>query len=301
MSQSIWSSLALKTSNADLSLASLWILMHNLISIRVFKKLSQHLCEVFPQDRPAPAQGDVHISHWLTGLLCFCFLQVGPQNTAITVSPNATVEVGSTVVLYCMSESNPPAKILWGKRQDDKSVRHIMENHTLTIPHAQLSDSGLYICEAINAAVNKTQRTTVSISIQGMNLHDIDFVCRLCSIKPSISADYSMYCKKDSKILVFPVTQSWINYRLTAVFQEPCFSFQSLLFTGFFPYFWLVAFMCTHILLVNIQRCKSLLLLLLQGLRPQSESKNIDHINDSWGELLFTLGTHWCSGNSLFF
>ncbi|XP_006015049.1 vascular cell adhesion protein 1 isoform X1 [Alligator sinensis] len=90
----------------------------------------------------------------------------GPQNTAITVSPNATVGVGSTVVLYCMSESNPPAKILWGKRQDDKSVWHIMENHTLTIPHAQLSDSGLYICEAINAAVNKTQRTTVSISIQ---------------------------------------------------------------------------------------------------------------------------------------
>ncbi|KAH1165991.1 hypothetical protein KIL84_015163 [Mauremys mutica] len=73
---------------------------------------------------------------------------------------------GETLMLTCSTTSNPPARIVWRKELEDSSVQHIIDNDTLIIPHAQMSDSGLFICETINDATNKTERTTVVISVQ---------------------------------------------------------------------------------------------------------------------------------------
>lgn len=78
------------------------------------------------------------------------------------------------LMLTCRSESNPPARIVWGKELENSNVQRIIDNDTLLIPHAQMNDSGLFICEAMNDAMNKTERTTVAISVQGMSLHDFD-------------------------------------------------------------------------------------------------------------------------------
>ncbi|KAG6934219.1 vascular cell adhesion molecule 1 [Chelydra serpentina] len=91
----------------------------------------------------------------------------GPQNTNITVSSSNRTMQGETLMLICRTTSNPPARIVWGKELEDSSVQHIIDNDTLIIPHTQMSDSGLFICEAINDATNKTERTTVVISVEG--------------------------------------------------------------------------------------------------------------------------------------
>uniref|UniRef100_A0A8B9TYQ7 Ig-like domain-containing protein n=1 Tax=Anas zonorhyncha TaxID=75864 RepID=A0A8B9TYQ7_9AVES len=90
----------------------------------------------------------------------------GPQNTIITVSPsNFTVE-GNPLKLTCVTESNPPAQVVWSKHLADGNIEHFIENNVLSIPHARFTDSGLYICEVINLVTNKTEKATVDIFIQ---------------------------------------------------------------------------------------------------------------------------------------
>uniref|UniRef100_A0A8C3BYJ5 Ig-like domain-containing protein n=1 Tax=Cairina moschata TaxID=8855 RepID=A0A8C3BYJ5_CAIMO len=90
----------------------------------------------------------------------------GPQNTIITVSPsNFTVE-GNPLKLTCVTESNPPAQVVWSKHLADGNIEHFIENSVLSIPHARFTDSGLYVCEVINLVTNKTEKATVDIFIQ---------------------------------------------------------------------------------------------------------------------------------------
>ncbi|KFP42426.1 Vascular cell adhesion protein 1, partial [Chlamydotis macqueenii] len=90
----------------------------------------------------------------------------GPQNTIITVSPGNSAMKGDPLKLTCVTESNPPPQIVWRKHLADESIQHLVENNVLFIPHAHFTDSGLYICEAINLATNKTEKATVDIVIQ---------------------------------------------------------------------------------------------------------------------------------------
>lgn len=77
---------------------------------------------------------------------------------------------GGPLKLTCVTESNPPPRIVWGKRLPDESIQHLIENSVLSIPHARFTDSGLYVCEAINLGTNKTEKATVDIVIQGTGL-----------------------------------------------------------------------------------------------------------------------------------
>ncbi|NXE07893.1 VCAM1 protein, partial [Lophotis ruficrista] len=90
----------------------------------------------------------------------------GPQNTIITVSPGNSAMKGDALKLTCVTESNPPPQIVWRKHLADEGIQHLVENNVLFIPHAHFTDSGLYICEAINLATNKTEKATVDIVIQ---------------------------------------------------------------------------------------------------------------------------------------
>ncbi|XP_009466563.1 PREDICTED: vascular cell adhesion protein 1 [Nipponia nippon] len=91
----------------------------------------------------------------------------GPQNTIITASPGNLAMEGDPLTLTCVTESNPPPRIVWRKHLADESIEHLIENNVLSIPHARFTDSGLYICEVINLVTNKTEKATVDIVIQG--------------------------------------------------------------------------------------------------------------------------------------
>ncbi|NXT73991.1 VCAM1 protein, partial [Zapornia atra] len=91
----------------------------------------------------------------------------GPQNTIITASPSHPLMEGDPLKLTCVTESNPPAQIVWRKHLAGESIQHLIENNVLSIPHARFTDSGLYICEVINPVTNKMEKATVDIVIQG--------------------------------------------------------------------------------------------------------------------------------------
>ncbi|NWS47396.1 VCAM1 protein, partial [Probosciger aterrimus] len=91
----------------------------------------------------------------------------GPQNTIITASPGHWPMEGDTLNLTCVTESNPPAQIVWRKHLADESIQLLTKNNVLSVPDAHFSDSGLYICEVTNLVTNKTEKATVDIFIQG--------------------------------------------------------------------------------------------------------------------------------------
>ncbi|XP_071420867.1 vascular cell adhesion protein 1 isoform X1 [Pithys albifrons albifrons] len=91
----------------------------------------------------------------------------GPQNTVITASPGKSPMEGDSLNLTCVTESNPPAQIVWRKHLAEESIQHLIRNNVLSIPRARFNDSGLYICEVINIVTNKTETATVDIVIQG--------------------------------------------------------------------------------------------------------------------------------------
>ncbi|KAM6065788.1 vascular cell adhesion protein 1 [Chlamydotis macqueenii] len=120
----------------------------------------------------------------------------GPQNTIITVSPGNSAMKGDPLKLTCVTESNPPPQIVWRKHLADESIQHLVENNVLFIPHAHFTDSGLYICEAINLATNKTEKATVDIVIQGA-----PYIVQL-AIEPSTTVqegeEVSIQCSAES-------------------------------------------------------------------------------------------------------
>ncbi|XP_030062928.1 vascular cell adhesion protein 1 [Microcaecilia unicolor] len=86
-----------------------------------------------------------------------------PQNATIMVTPSSTVREGESLTLSCTAQGNPPARITWTKQSADKILQVLEGNDSITIPSAEFSDSGLYVCEARNAAGSTTVQTEVSV------------------------------------------------------------------------------------------------------------------------------------------
>ncbi|XP_060629991.2 vascular cell adhesion protein 1 [Anolis sagrei] len=95
----------------------------------------------------------------------------GPRNTHLTASPGKTLLEGKALMLSCETESHPPAKAVWKKQLANETVQHIAESYNFSIPSAQFSDSGIYICEATNDVTNEVEKRMVSISVQGAPRH----------------------------------------------------------------------------------------------------------------------------------
>ncbi|KAJ7332446.1 hypothetical protein JRQ81_014626 [Phrynocephalus forsythii] len=95
----------------------------------------------------------------------------GPLNTHITEMPGCTLSEGQMLTLTCVTESHPPAEIVWKKQLADGTVQLIQDSHELFIPHTQFSDSGTYICEATNSVTKEVERRTISVFIQGPPAH----------------------------------------------------------------------------------------------------------------------------------
>ncbi|KAM4895791.1 vascular cell adhesion protein 1 [Sylvia borin] len=120
----------------------------------------------------------------------------GPQNTVITASPGNSLMEGDSLNLTCVTQSNPPAQIIWSKYLAEESIQHLIRNNVLSIPHVHFSDSGLYICEVINLVTNKTEKAAVDIIIQGAP------VITKLSIEPSTTVqegeNVSIQCSAES-------------------------------------------------------------------------------------------------------
>lgn len=120
----------------------------------------------------------------------------GPQNTVITASPSNSPMRGDSLNLTCVTQSNPPAQIVWSKYLAEESVQHVIKNNVLFIPRVHFNDSGRYICEVINLVTNKTEEATVNIVIQGAP------VITKLSIEPSTTVqegqNVSIQCSAES-------------------------------------------------------------------------------------------------------
>ncbi|NWV65078.1 VCAM1 protein, partial [Malurus elegans] len=120
----------------------------------------------------------------------------GPQNTIITASPDNSPMEGGSLNLTCVTQSNPPPKIVWRKYLAEESIQHLIKNDVLSIPHVRFNDSGQYICEVINVVTNKTEKATVDIIIQGAP------VITKLSIEPSTTVqegeNVSIQCSAES-------------------------------------------------------------------------------------------------------
>ncbi|XP_016155836.1 PREDICTED: vascular cell adhesion protein 1 isoform X1 [Ficedula albicollis] len=120
----------------------------------------------------------------------------GPQNTVIAASPGNSPMEGDTLNLTCVTQSNPPAKIVWSKYLAEESIQHLIKNNVLSIPHVHFNDSGRYICEAINPITNKTEKAAMDIIIQGAP------VITKLSIEPSTTVqegeNVSIQCSAES-------------------------------------------------------------------------------------------------------
>uniref|UniRef100_A0A8C5JP65 Vascular cell adhesion molecule 1 n=1 Tax=Junco hyemalis TaxID=40217 RepID=A0A8C5JP65_JUNHY len=120
----------------------------------------------------------------------------GPQNTVITASPSNSPMEGDSLNLTCVTQSNPPAQIVWSKYLAEESIQHVIKNNVLFIPRVHFNDSGRYICEVINLVTNKTEEATVNIVIQGAP------VITKLSIEPSTTVqegqNVSIQCSAES-------------------------------------------------------------------------------------------------------
>ncbi|XP_009086746.2 vascular cell adhesion protein 1 [Serinus canaria] len=120
----------------------------------------------------------------------------GPQNTVITASPGKSPMEGDSLNLTCVTQSNPPAQIVWRKYLAEESIQHLIKNNVLFIPHVHFNDSGRYICEVINLVTAKTEEATVDIIIQGAP------VITKFSIEPSTTVqegeNVSIQCSAES-------------------------------------------------------------------------------------------------------
>lgn len=120
----------------------------------------------------------------------------GPQNTVITASPGNSPMEGDSLNLTCVTQSKPPAQIVWRKHSAEESIQHLIKNNVLFIPRVHFNDSGRYSCEVINLVTKKTEEATVDIIIQGAP------VITKLSIEPSTTVqegdNVSIQCSAES-------------------------------------------------------------------------------------------------------
>ncbi|XP_071802833.1 hemicentin-1-like isoform X2 [Asterias amurensis] len=87
----------------------------------------------------------------------------------MTVGPDDyDVFLDSRVSLPCVIDSIPPPTIVWRKDGNDLYIdneNYIQRHHSLEIPAAKVSDSGVYECVAMNIAGNTTRSMMVNVMV----------------------------------------------------------------------------------------------------------------------------------------
>ncbi|KAM8783125.1 vascular cell adhesion protein 1 [Rhynchonycteris naso] len=89
---------------------------------------------------------------------------ISPKNTIISVNPSTRLQEGGSVTMTCSSKGLPAPRIFWSKQLDSGNLQPLSGNATLTLIAMRTEDSGIYVCEAVNA-VGK-ERTQVELIVQ---------------------------------------------------------------------------------------------------------------------------------------
>lgn len=72
--------------------------------------------------------------------------------------------VNEPIELVCLAEGDPIPSISWQRKDTTKPSRFIVDKeNTLRIENAQLSDQGIYICEASNQAASIMAHVQVTV------------------------------------------------------------------------------------------------------------------------------------------
>ncbi|XP_053097831.1 myelin-associated glycoprotein isoform X2 [Pangasianodon hypophthalmus] len=126
-------------------------------------------------------------------------VQYGPRNTSISVSPSASVLLGSSVSLNCSSDANPAVlNYTWYR----ENRRQIGTGKHLTINMTDSTQSGLYYCRAQNQRGD--QNSSVYL--------DVQYAPRNTSVSASPSASVllgssvSLSCSSDANPAVLNYT-----------------------------------------------------------------------------------------------
>lgn len=83
------------------------------------------------------------------GLSDFC--TDAPVNVSIEISYNGSLAEGSSVNLTCSSAANPAAvRYTWYRRTASSSLLQVGSGQVLSLPSLELSNTGLYLCQARN-------------------------------------------------------------------------------------------------------------------------------------------------------
>ncbi|KAI1891926.1 hypothetical protein AGOR_G00148740 [Albula goreensis] len=89
-----------------------------------------------------------------------------PRNTSITVSPAGEHQEGDSVTISCHTDSVPVGRLVLRRVSGDQTVdlqSSPSSSTSITLPSIQLSDSGLYRCEALNEHGNEMASTQVIV------------------------------------------------------------------------------------------------------------------------------------------
>lgn len=90
-----------------------------------------------------------------------------PRETTIIVSPQEEVKAGQTLNISCQMDSAPEGHVFLKKVLDGEEMKLVSSQGTQTsfsIPAAELSDSGVYVCEAVNQY--GSQNASIQITVQ---------------------------------------------------------------------------------------------------------------------------------------
>lgn len=92
----------------------------------------------------------------------------GPYMTSITLSPSKSVfTVGESLTIQCITDSNPLPTFKWYFRSNGTSVERPigLTDNKLEFDSLQVTDSGAYICTAVNGVGSNSPNATTRVSV----------------------------------------------------------------------------------------------------------------------------------------
>lgn len=92
----------------------------------------------------------------------------GPDETTISLTPNKSMyTVGDRLTIQCITDSNPPSTINLHFRPNGTSVERPMglTDNKLEFDSLQVTDSGTYICTAVNKNGSNSPNATTRVSV----------------------------------------------------------------------------------------------------------------------------------------
>lgn len=92
----------------------------------------------------------------------------GPYMTSITLSPSKSVfTVGESLTIQCITDSNPLPTFKWYFRPNGTFVERPMgfTDNKLEFDSLQVTDSGTYICTAVNKVGSNSPNATTRVSV----------------------------------------------------------------------------------------------------------------------------------------